>query len=83
LVTTILAAGVFTVLILGLPLVVGVWLPDLISAPERTLAEARVAGGDSFRVIQYWNRCDFYTTALIHTAPDGHSKTNHPGWGRQ
>lgn len=56
---------------LGLPLLVGIWLPDVVSAPRRTLAEHRSTDGYSFRVIQFWNRIDFYSTHLHVTAPDG------------
>lgn len=59
--------------LLGLPLLIGIWLPDVISAPQHTLAEQRLASGHSFRVIQYWNRGDFYNTELLHTSPDGTS----------
>jgi hypothetical protein len=59
------------VALLGLPLLIGVWLPDVISAPRHILAERRLANGHSFRVIQYWNRCDFYNTELLHFSPDG------------
>lgn len=67
----VLLVGLIPVLILGLPLLVGIWLPDLISAPQNTLAEKALADGNTFRVIQYWNRCDFYTTFLLHQRPNG------------
>jgi len=73
---TILLAGMALLFILALPLAVGIRLPDLISAPHRTLAQVSFPSGNSFHVIQYWNRCDFYTTALMHTAPDGQCTTN-------
>lgn len=63
------------VALLGLPLFIGVWLPDVISAPRHILAERRLASGHSFRVIQYWNRCDFYNTELLHFSPDGTVET--------
>jgi hypothetical protein len=37
----------------GLPLLLGIWLPDVISAPKHMLAEQRLASGHSFRVIQH------------------------------
>ena len=71
----LLIFGLLFVALLGLPLSVGVWLPDVISASQHTLAEQRLASGHWLRVVQYWNRVDFYTTELIHTAPDGIIKT--------
>lgn len=53
-----------------LPLTMGVWIPDFVGT-SRTLARATTASGYSFRVIQVWNRIDFYTTTLYVTAPDG------------
>jgi hypothetical protein len=57
--------------LLGLPMLIGIWLPDVISAPEHTLAKQQLANGYSFQVIQYWNRCDFYSTELRVTSPNG------------
>ena len=59
----------------GLPLLIGIWLPDVITAPQKVLAEQRLATGHSFQVIQYWNRVDFYTTALVHTDATGKMET--------
>jgi hypothetical protein len=53
----------------GLPLLIGVWLPDVIFARQHTLAEQRLATGRTFRVIQYWNRVDFYSTELHVISP--------------
>jgi hypothetical protein len=53
------------------PLGLGIWLPDVVFAPIRTLAEEKLESGHSFRVIQYWNHVDFYTTELVHTLPGG------------
>jgi len=61
---------------LGLPLLIGIWLPDVISAPRHTLAEQQLASGHSFRVIQYWNRGDFYNTELEHVSPNGTAETH-------
>ena len=58
LVTSLIVGLVFPAL-MGLPLLIGVWLPDVISAQEHTLAEQRLASGHTFRVVQYWNRVDF------------------------
>lgn len=60
-----LAVGAFV-----LPLAVGVWIPDFIGT-TRTLAIATSSTGYSFRVSQVWNYCDFYSTTLYITAPDG------------
>ena len=54
---------------------IGVWLPDLI-LPRRTLAVKTTPGGHSFRVVQYLNGTDFYTTELVHTFPDGKVQTH-------
>jgi len=62
--------------LLCLPLLVGIWLPDVISAPHHTLAEQRLASGHSFRVVQYWNRVDFYSTELHITSPDGRTEVH-------
>lgn len=62
--------------LLALPPLLGVWLPDVITASEHTLAEARLASGHVFRVVQFWNRVDFYSTKLRITAPDG-TTVNH------
>jgi hypothetical protein len=57
--------------VLVLPLMVGVWVPDILTAPENILAERRLADGHVFRVVQYWNHCDFYSTELRVISPDG------------
>ena len=57
--------------ILFAPLFIGVWLPDIIFDTPRTLAEASSPDGGHFRVVQYWNHFDFYSTELHHTRPDG------------
>jgi hypothetical protein len=51
-----------------LPLGWGAWVPDLLFAPHRTLAATTSPSGISFRVVQYWNRFDFYSTEL-HISP--------------
>jgi hypothetical protein len=56
---------------LYLPLKVGIWLPDVVYAARHTLATQTLSSGHSFRVVQYWNRSDFYTTELIHVFPEG------------
>ena len=76
LLTILLIVGVLIGALLSLPLLIGIWLPDVISAPQHTLAEQRLASGHSFRVIQYWNRGDFYNTELLHTLPDGTVETH-------
>ena len=71
--------GVIAVLfavLLGVPLLFGVWLPDIIGAPHHTLAERRLDSGRSFRVVQYWNRVDFYSTELHVTSPDGRTEVH-------
>jgi hypothetical protein len=60
---------------LFLPLQIGVWVPDMIAAPRNVLAEARRENGESVRVIQYWNRCDFYSTEFWYVGTNGVSTT--------
>ena len=72
----VLLIGTLLGAVLGLPLLIGIWVPDVISAPRHTLAEQRLASGHSFRVIQYWNRGDFYNTELPHISPDGRVETH-------
>jgi hypothetical protein len=62
--------------VLGLPLLIGIWLPDVIAVPRHTLAEQHLSNGYSFRVVQYWNRVDFYSTELHVTPPDGHTEVH-------
>src|SRR6185295_507016 len=58
--------------LLGLPMLMGVWLPDVMVAQDHLLAEQRLTNGYCFRIVQYWNRVDFYSTELRITSPDGH-----------
>ena len=62
------------VLVLILPVLIGVWLPDVCFGNAHTLASARLTNGFTFQVIQYWNHVDFYTTELRVTSPDGHTE---------
>jgi hypothetical protein len=48
-------------LVMGLPLLVGIWLPDLFVPNDNVLAERQLESGDSFKVIQYWNETCYYT----------------------
>jgi hypothetical protein len=64
-------AFVMAIVVLGFPLLVGVWLPDVFIDRIHTLADQRLGSGHSFRVIQYWNHGDFYNTEFQHTGPDG------------
>ncbi len=54
----------------ALPLAVGVWIPDFLGT-SRTLAATTSPDGHSFRVVQRWNYCDFYTTTFYTTQSDG------------
>ena len=62
--------------VLGLPLLIGIWLPDVFVDRQHILAEQRLANGHSFRVIQYWNHGDFYNTGLVHIFPNGAVETS-------
>lgn len=73
---TVLVVGLVFVALVCLPLLVGVWLPDVLINQEHVLAEQRLASGYLFRVVQYWNHSDFYSTQLRVTSPDGHTTTN-------
>jgi len=53
-----------------LPLTQGVWIPDFTGIP-RTLGQATSAKGERFKVVQYWNHVDFYTTEVQITKTDG------------
>ena len=46
-------------------------MPDVIYAKRHTIAEVVASDNNGFRVIQYWNRGDFYNTELLHSSPDG------------
>lgn len=63
--------GVIVTALWALGLLVGIWLPDVIFAPESSIAFAKTPAGHTFRVIQYWNRGDFYSTELVVAGPDG------------
>jgi hypothetical protein len=55
---------------LVLPLVIGVWLPDLAGKPH-TLCSAISASGHRVSIVHYWNHVDFYTTEARVTSPAG------------
>jgi hypothetical protein len=63
------------IVLIGGQLGVGVWLPDVVSNQKHTLAEQVLPNGHSFRVVQYWNHGDFYTTEFQHSFPDGSATT--------
>jgi hypothetical protein len=73
--TIMLIVCIASCALLALPLSIGIWLPDVFTDSEHVLAERQLASGHSFRVVQYWNRVDFYTTLLRHTSPDGTLET--------
>lgn len=55
---------------LGLPLVYGVWLPDVFGK-QHTLCSATTSTGHRVSIVQYWNHVDFYTTEARISDPDG------------
>lgn len=67
---------VIAVIFLLMPLLMGVWLPDVAFARRHTLAATTLTNGYSFRVVQYWNRFDFYSTELQVTSPDGSTEVH-------
>lgn len=64
----LIAAGLAMFLVLG-PLAFGVWVPDIVMGKRRTIAEQTFPDGRVFRVEQYWNGVDFYTTEFVLTGP--------------
>jgi hypothetical protein len=74
--TFIIVIAMLIAAALILPLQIGIWLPDALFGTKRTLANQRLSSGHSFRVVQYWNRQDYYNTELIHTFPDGRVVTD-------
>jgi hypothetical protein len=51
-----------------------VWLPEIGSGKVSVLATAESANGERFRVVQFWNGYDFYTTQLEHIDAAGATK---------
>lgn len=74
--TIIVLAVSIPLLALFLPLLMGVWLPDVFFGGTRTLASASLTNGYTFRVVQYWNHVDFYSTELHVTSPDGRTEVH-------
>jgi hypothetical protein len=64
-----IASGMLVILLL--PLLIGVWLPDVLVPRRHVIAKYQVDDGNHFEVVQYWNRSDFYNTELLHSRPDG------------
>ncbi len=61
----------FVLAALLLPLIIGVWLPDILLGQQRVLAEQTLPTDQTYRVVQYWNYVDFYTTELRVLNADG------------
>jgi hypothetical protein len=57
-----------------LPLIYGVWLPDVFGK-QHTLCSATTSTGYQISIVQYWNHVDFYTTEARITAPGGEVST--------
>jgi hypothetical protein len=72
---SLLIVGLLSAVLIGLPLLIGVWPPDVIHSSEHILAEQRLASGHVFQVVQYWNHSD-YSTVLRVTSPDGSTETH-------
>ncbi|MGL5016543.1 MAG: hypothetical protein ACRDBP_00295 [Luteolibacter sp.] len=53
-----------------LPLIYGVWLPDVFGK-QHTLCSATTSTGYQISIVQYWNHVDFYTTEARIAGPDG------------
>jgi hypothetical protein len=43
----------------GLPLLIGIWLPDVFIPTQHILAEQRLSDGNVFKRIHYWNEWIF------------------------
>lgn len=72
--TIIVVGASIPVLVLLLPLLIGVWLPDVFFGGTHTLASVSLTNGYTFRVVQYWNHVDFYSTELHVVSPDGRTE---------
>ena len=72
LISIITFAGVI-VLLVGWTWLTGGRLSDVLDlfGRRRTLALQRLPDGHTFRILQYWNGIDFYTTELQHQSPNG------------
>ena len=70
----LLSVALLCAAVFGLPLLIGIWVPDVFLNSRHTLAETNLPSGHSFHVIQYWNHVDFYNTELIHSQPNGTSE---------
>lgn len=66
----LVSASAVVFLSFGLPLVYGVWLPDVFGKLH-TLCSAQTSSGHQISIVQYWNHVDFYTTEARVTAPGG------------
>ena len=70
-----LLVGVLVPTTIAWPLVCGVWPPDIFTlGSSRTLVEITGPSGTKYRVAQYWNHLDFYTTELRVTLADTRNK---------
>ncbi len=75
-ITMILLGAAMPALLLLLPLALGIWLPDVMGNRKHTLASAALTNGYAFRVVQYWNHVDFYSTELHVTSRDGRTEVH-------
>lgn len=75
LVVILLAIATLACAFLGLPVFFGIWMPDVIFSPQRTLAEQLLTNGHSYHVVQYWNGHS-YNTELLHILPDDTAETH-------
>lgn len=58
-------------MVLVISVAVGVWPPDIFTLKRHSLAEMTTKEGYHFRVVQYWNQIDFYSTEFHVTLSDG------------
>ncbi len=70
-----LALILFTVtLIPFLPLLIGIWIPDAVTQNVNVLSEKTLSSGSVVKVIQCWNKKDFYNTELVQVDSDGEQR---------
>jgi hypothetical protein len=57
-----------------LPLIIGIWIPDVVVPNINVLSEQTLSSGSVVQLIQCWNKKDFYNTELIQVDPDGEKR---------
>jgi hypothetical protein len=68
----LIVVGILAALLL-LPLLIGIWPPDVFTGRRVLVSEGLCADGTKVEVVQYWGG-DFYMTEMHITAPGGGPK---------